>query len=249
MSYRKQLNFAPILRAVIGILVVMWVSLITGNAYADEQRYVWALQGVNLRDAPSANAKVITKLNYGDAVAILPSSEAQVPYEMSFFPKAAGQAAKPGAMPVLSGAWIKVQANGQQGYVFDKLLLRYTPIKKGEVTAKYFARIFGLTPKTTKGKGDKDGAEITTYSDHGAKKTAVEVDYYPASSGSMSYATIAGMSFEDAFVMVNAIEPPDLSSPFTYHQGKSFEYQGREGPNCQLSIDNGVVEFDWFDEP
>jgi hypothetical protein len=234
---------------VIRIFATMWIVLTMSAAQADEQRYVWALQGANLRDAASANAKVITKLNYGDMVNVLTSNVEQTPYEMSFFPKVAGQTATPDTMPVLSGTWVKVQSNGQQGYMFDKLLLRYEPIKKGEETDKYLARIFGLKAKLPNGKLGDDGAEVTTYGGGGKSKAYVEVHYYPQSSGSMSYATIPELTFEEAFVIVNAIMPPDLSSSFTYHRGTNFEYHGRGGSDCRLKLENGVVRFDWLDEP
>lgn len=236
-------------RVIARIFALTWLFLCMGAAHADELRYVWALQGANLRDAPSATAKIVAKLNYGDAVNVLPASGERVPYDMSFFPKAAGQAAKSDAMPVLSGAWVKVEANNQQGYVFDKLLLHYAPIKKGENIPNYFARIFGLTAKQPKGKVNKDGAEVTIYVGTGKNKTEVEVDYYPQSSGSTSSATIPGMSFDEAFVMVNAIMPPDLSSSYSYHQGSDFDYMGRDGSMCKLSFQNGVVSLDWADEP
>jgi hypothetical protein len=246
MSYRNELNAYRSLRTVFRILIAMSMICMMAMAQADEMRYVWALQGANLRDTASANGKVMTKLNYGDAVTVLPPSGERVPYDLSFFPKVAGQTIKPDAMPVLSGAWVKVQANGQQGYVFDKLLLRYEPIKKGEETAKYLARIFGLTEKLSKGK---DGSEISTYTAKGKNKAYVEVTYYPQSSGSTSYATIPELTFDEAFVFFNAIMPPDLSESYTYHRGDNFEYRGRGGCGCRLTLDEGAVRFDWFDEP
>lgn len=232
------------------VFVFAFGIFLASVAYADEVRYVWALQGLNLRDAASANAKVITRLNYGSAVELLPASGEHVPYEMAFFPTTAAQTIKPGTMPIISGEWIKVQAGRQQGYVFDKLLLPYSPIKKGENEEKYFARIFELTAKSSHGKRDKDGAELTVYGDPNAKNKAyIEIRDYPESSGSANSITIPNMPFEQAFIMVNALVPPDLSVAYTYRQGNAFEYQGRDACICRLNVQKNGVIFQWASEP
>lgn len=216
---------------------------------ADKSSYVWALQGVNLRDSPSASGHVITKLNYGTAVTVLAQDDNAAPYEMEFFPKIGSSTAETGAKPILSGAWIKVKANDQQGYVFNKLLLTYPPAKKNEGPESYFARIFGLTATKGAKKNAKEGTEETNYTSTGARKIQMKVILYVQSSGSVGNIFIPDMSFDDAFVLVNALLPPELGLGYTYGKGTSFEYSLRDGGAGFLKEEKGGVEVEWGFEP
>ena len=107
------------------LICLSLILVVSGQAQAasaGETLYVWAKNGLNLREQASASSAILSKLNYGAAVTIL-APEAEVKYDFPLFPSSG----KANTGVLLNGKWLKVKAGEQEGFVFDKLLLGYAP--------------------------------------------------------------------------------------------------------------------------
>jgi hypothetical protein len=216
-------------------------------APSETAQTVWAAQGMNLRDGPSASGRIVKKLVYGTPVSVLPQSDKPVAYEMEFFPKITRPASdgKPRAQVLLDGEWIRIKAGDQQGYVFNKLLLPFPPIKADEDTEHYLARIFELTARPAVNHG---GAIDTEYVSHGPRKIQLVRHESSEASAIGGEVFIPDMSFDEAFVFFNAVLPPTLDADFSYQKGALFEYQYQAPGGARLTMEKGGVRFYWQDE-
>jgi len=216
-------------------------------APSETAQTVWAAQGMSLRDGPSASAHIVKKLVYGTPVSALPQSDKPVAYEMEFFSKIARPASggKPRAQVLLDGEWIKIRAGDREGYVFDKLLLPFPPIKVDEDTEHYLARIFKLTARPAVNHG---GAIDTEYVSHGPRIIQLVRHESSEASAIGGEVFIPDMSFDEAFVFFNAILPPTLDADFSYLKGALFEYQYQAPGGARLTKEKGGVRFYWQDE-
>ena len=79
--------------------------------------YVWAINGLNLREEPNKNSKLIKKLQFGDSLKIVELT----PFK---FTNLLIREAEPEKHPIyLKSNWVKVIANGKEGYLIDGYLL------------------------------------------------------------------------------------------------------------------------------
>lgn len=104
-------------------------ALSANKVKTGETAYVWAENGVWLRDGPAVNAAQISKLVYGTAIKII--SEGNGSYS-SVAVQGVDKKDTPATYPV-SGAWREVQValnnETQKGYVFDGWLSTMPPLK------------------------------------------------------------------------------------------------------------------------
>lgn len=93
-----------------------------------EKAYVWAKNGIWLREEPAIDAKKIEKLSYGTPLNIL--SDPEGPYESVVIYGQQGRTAKYS----IAGAWRRVKVentnnDNKEGYLFDGWLLSLPPLK------------------------------------------------------------------------------------------------------------------------
>ena len=153
--------------------------------YQTQQNYyIWAAGGgVNLRAAPSDNAEVLKLLPYGTKVAVQAANHSKYPYLYKYARSVAGSGTDE---LVLSGCWVKVQANGQTGYVFSRFIQPFIPMRSDEGVFGYLERAFALKAvdkKVTRKKVD-DYTEVETFKlftskDARVKLTLIETESEP----------------------------------------------------------------------
>lgn len=92
------------LKKILAIALICNVALVT----AQQEAYVAAESGLSLRDQPDINAKMLTKLAYGDVIGILEETDKNL-------------VVLDGGEKI-SGKWVKVETNNHIGYVFNGYL-------------------------------------------------------------------------------------------------------------------------------
>jgi len=97
-------------------IVYFFLLLLTLNATAQQGvYYIAARNGLSLREQPDATSKLITKIPYGQKVAIKHITDSEHRYN------AEG----------LDGMWVSTSYNGKTGYIVDNFLLPTPPPKPG----------------------------------------------------------------------------------------------------------------------
>jgi hypothetical protein len=92
-----------------------------------EEYYNWAINGLNIRETPSANGKALGKIPYGQKLEIdLRNQEYSNYYEELFL---VGIKPDKSADIKFTGPWLKVEFNGLIGYVFGGYLSRFPSYK------------------------------------------------------------------------------------------------------------------------
>lgn len=214
------------------------------DSHPDKVRYVWSMQGLNLREAPTPDAAVIAKLEYGTPLLLLEQDEAPHAYSVEMFPAtnqlAKGCEARPEV--TLSGHWVKVKSKNKQGYVFDKLVLPYLPQKPFENLSSYTANVFDLAIKNGKGIV-KDGSTITDYVPHSERKvtmsTTVSQEY---SSGYSTEIFIPSMSFDEGVVYFFALAAPSTMWLCSSKPNESLAFHS-EYESYTITAQNGGVQY------
>ena len=151
-----------------------------------EIRYVFARSGLNLREAPSADAAVTATAPYGAQLAVLEDDAAPVPMQFEG----------------LKGHWLKVQHGDVSGYVFNGLLGRRPAPRADEEYQAYIHRVYGPVQSETKHKSPET---ITVNEDdtwraeyvlqNGARQESA--GYY---AGSFHTYTLPGTDIQEAFL-------------------------------------------------
>jgi hypothetical protein len=213
------------------------------DAHPAQVRYVWGMQGLNLREAPAADAHVVAKLEYGTPLLLTEQDAEPKTYSVELFP--AGNQLVKGCdsrpQVALNGRWIKVKTLNQQGYVFDRLTLPYLPSKQYEAWQSYIIDSFDLTKN---GKSIvKDKTDITDYLTQGTRKvTMTQSESQEYSSGYSTDVFIPDMGFEEGLVYFFALSSPPTMWNCNYKQNASFEFN-TEYENFQISAERGGVHF------
>lgn len=118
------------------LLCLLPTTLLAWPRYqAGDTLYVGASSGLNLRDAVGLEANKLGTVPYGAAVVMLQAPRDGTTFEVEELPGF-----------TISGLWIKVRYQGQEGYVFDGYLTRLPmPPQGGNRQDAYFGDIL---PKT-----------------------------------------------------------------------------------------------------
>lgn len=90
------------------ILALLFVCNITIIIAQQEEAYVAAESGLSLREQPDINAKMLSKLPYGEAIGVVEKTDKQL-------------VVLDGGKKI-SGEWVKVETRTHIGYVFDGYL-------------------------------------------------------------------------------------------------------------------------------
>jgi len=129
------------------ILVCLMALLSITLAAQDNIQYVAAKAGLNIRETPDINAKVLDKIPYAAKIS-LPDTT---------------QEAKKIVTEGMTGYWKKITYNNKTGYIIDSYLLPFAPPKAGLKTLKdYLAQLadpFG-SELVTKGGNEEVGYEL-----------------------------------------------------------------------------------------
>jgi hypothetical protein len=106
-----KLNFSII------IFLLIQSSLFLYGSDTGTQKYVWAIQGLNVRSSPNIKASIVKTLMFGDSIIILETTN--IPYTkkvidtLYFYNE-----------PIyLKDAWVKIRAGSIEGYVVNAYLL------------------------------------------------------------------------------------------------------------------------------
>jgi hypothetical protein len=132
----------------------------SASADSSQARYVWA-KNLVLRGAPDSKSAELAKLPFGSAITIISSHEAAVNYQDAVLHLYAS-ADSPAGDLVLSGQWQHVQAQQNDGWVFDAYLSRYPspqaadPVnhKEAESELDFAKRVFGVKLEQSWKAGD-----------------------------------------------------------------------------------------------
>lgn len=102
--------------------------------------YVWANEGLLMRNAPSFDSPTIMKLKYGEQIIVNEKDERDYEFVLAnsatgnktIFPKIA-----------LTGRFVKIHYNGAHGFIYDGFLSKLQPMKENEELNEYFDRTLG----------------------------------------------------------------------------------------------------------
>jgi len=126
-------------------IIVLQIFLTSNLFFANTSKdyeYVWAINGLNLREAPNTKSKVIKKLTFGDSLKII--ERTSIKYTNILIKKT-----KPEKHSIyLQSNWVKVIANGNEGFVIDGYLLDMPCPNQREQIDDYLSRMsnrFGLS--------------------------------------------------------------------------------------------------------
>jgi uncharacterized protein YgiM (DUF1202 family) len=167
--------------------------------------YVAAKTGLNIREKPDVNAKVLDKIPYAAKIVL------QEP----------GEEAKRIITEGFTGYWQKVTYNNKTGYIIDSYLLPIAPPESGTKTMKdYMAQVsalFGDKLVITKGvmeNVEEGGSQLTKQL---YKNGAEWHEYLGYEYNSMTY-FMPGLTMQQAFLLVRLI--PE----FVEYIGEKDEY-------------------------
>jgi hypothetical protein len=121
------------------LLVVFLFLSLTLIGIGQTTAYISAKNGLSLRDKPSTNGAVITKLAYGEKITITGQDSTQI------------------AVEGFSGNWLKVTSSKNSGYIVSAYTLPFPPPKAGTTSFEsYFKQISTVSGLSKTGKNPAD---------------------------------------------------------------------------------------------
>ncbi len=171
----------------------------------NDELFVWAKSGLNLRATPEPGGEVVTKIPFGSLV--LPqTSKAHWEYvQFKYFVNDNNKNADGTVSTVkLYGNWIYIKFGSHEGYVFDAYLSKIRPGAIGEMRD---SGIFGFLRSQTEllheEKSNRDG-EIG-YEKKIFKNGFVQIDYW-GEFGGQTEIVAPNFSKEEFFIMVRIMD-------------------------------------------
>ena len=217
--------------------------------YAGQALNVWA-NTANLRAAPNAEAAVVEKLSFGRAINITTVPTPAVTTPFVFYQ----DVADPTKPITLNGQWLKVKAEGNEGYIIDQLLLDYAPPHK-ESTEQYFVRTFGMKLNDsdakkikTKSVGKKSISfpKVTReYASPQAHLVFISIDGANNQYRESGTLTLKNYDFNKAMVFMTGIYP--IVQVTQYVPNQSLEYNYDKTPEtASVTKQGGDVVLKWM---
>jgi hypothetical protein len=167
---------------------------------ANDQAWVHAAKGLTLRESPDPKGKFLGLLTYGSEVNILEAADHAHTY-----------AAEKYDNWQLEGHWIKVDANGKTGYVFEGYLAPFPTIAEEpeadrELLEWFYMPFAGLKGekvihKADHSKGIVEGGYTQAFAD-GAR---FELELYEGGSSAFLHIPSAKMSLGRALVVIRSL--------------------------------------------
>ncbi len=186
--------------------IILSTQCLAINEYQFGDRlFVWAKSGLNMREAPDANSKVLIKISFGGEV-VCQSRKYWDDYlhnSQKINDKIELPSGK-SAQIELKGSWAKVKYENYEGYVFDAYLSRFKPAKKAgnaESILGYFKNEF--SPITYLEKKDsmlEYGRDKVVFSNG----IFLSHNYHP--SGSAFQMNVPDFSIEEAFLLIRYLD-------------------------------------------
>ena len=225
------------------IIVFLSGLFISGLVFASGSNYpnfskgetvsAWASNGVNLREAPNTTAPIIEKLGLGRAVTVL--SEEQIPLGAPFVFHQDSKSETPLTPITFEAAWVKVRANGHEGYVVNRLLMpNNTPNFQTELPEAFFVKTFAMKlikKESHQLKLEETGEKYVRHSRVYDSALAHleyhrdEVDY----GYEEGVLTLKNYDFEQAIVFVSGLFPIQMAPEYVPNHSLSYAYD--EVPN------------------
>lgn len=184
------------------LLVLSRTMLAIGTYTSGDTLYIWAFNGLILRNGPSLKNAGVTTIPYGAFAVVLPQNSKKKESLREF-----------GGF-ILHGSWVKIQyADSLEGFVFDGYLSKYPALKHKrsnewwkEVFLPYAANTFGK-PKHNfykNKKGDGCGACYGYKNTNKYPNGVVAVEELLEGDGGHYVFTleIPGFSFEEAYLFL-----------------------------------------------
>lgn len=227
------------------ILTIISASIFGSEYKEGDALYIWARNGVNLRDKPSINSNVIKPLKYGTKLK-LEKEYKDLKFTYTLLEKSKDEPVGP---VELHGYWIKVEADGKEGYLFNKLCLVYEPCLSYETWNElyfhnYLQKIFKLDLVDDKLEGER----YTQYFKSKNSKNELVLDNEKSNILRAEFNDI-----EEAELFFISLFQWDTSESYTTNYGiLTFNKKLGWGEefNYQISISeakDGIVEVIWVD--
>jgi hypothetical protein len=144
-------------------LIFLFPSFGISDYKSNDDLYVWAISGLNLRTQPDAKSSKIINIPYGEKVKII---DTQInTHQFSYTMSKSNQYGKSVAWEI-DGYWVQIKFGEEKGYVFDAYLGRFPTITKSAETVPY------LTLKTFKPYGKENWGGL----DNEKKETNLNFD-------------------------------------------------------------------------
>jgi hypothetical protein len=171
----------------------------TNDFQANDQTWVHAAKGLTLRETPDPKGKPLGLLAYGSEVKILETAK----------PEHAHVAEKYQGWE-LKGHWIKVDAEGKRGYVFDAYLAPFPTIAEEPEEGReeldwFYQTLSDLKGAQTPIKPNPEKGIVEGYSQAYADGSRFEFTYYEGGSTQSLEIPSSRMSLERALVVVRAL--------------------------------------------
>ncbi len=192
---------------VLTLLVVSIPVILMGQTpyYSGYKVYVWAKQGLTLRDGPSKKAQKIKSLPYGTSLIIGENEHYGKADSVVVIPAYSGKDRPQTPALYLPGYWVRVIAGPDTGFVFGGYLSAMTPfdpdmpvtgVDPGPSISAWLAQTAGVLDKRLLSEADLNYTLV--YKNH-------VVEHYHASEGGAlsQYIFPEGMSLQDGFLLLN----------------------------------------------
>jgi hypothetical protein len=117
-------------------------SFAIDSYFSGDSLYIWAKRGLSLRKVPNLNAERIAVLPFGTCVVAQSSkfSNSEDSVEVEELNAVIDQRGKALPAYLIKGSWVKVRANGKEGYVFDGYLSTLAPFDSKSTLLKKFSQ-------------------------------------------------------------------------------------------------------------
>lgn len=239
------------------ILKVMLVVIISFTCFAKEYKegdtlYVWANSGMNFRKTPSPTGEIIMPLKYGTRVEVI-KQDKRIPFSYPLFKNKEGVEAF-----ILKGHWLKVRVGEKEGYVFDKLLLKYPTCDyfNKEYVINYFKKNFGVRLVEDKLEEVKDEEDeiYNIYTMRYASKDEKTVINFDISNGYDYYSvhdigsiTVSDMEFDEAILFLSTFKGPEENYLDTMEIKEGYIYYDPTGIPSDASIckEGNEITLNW----
>ncbi len=193
----------------------------------DTMFYVAAKTGLNIREKPELNSKLIEKIPYGTRVSLLQAGESMGRIRIEN----------------MSGYWKKVSYNHKTGFIIDVYLLPVAPPVAGIKTLKeYLTQVsapFGEKLIIRKGDGNDAEAGASSLTKQLYKNGGECHEYIGYEYNSMTY-FLPGLTMQQAFLLVRLL--PEFADYI--HEKDEFILDGRKlkkrGREYEYKVDKEV---------
>jgi hypothetical protein len=223
-------------------LLIPCISFCQENGYVE---YVWARNGLNLRDAPKKTGKRLATLPYGTKVTILDDGPDGPSDAVLIIPEVTTEDGEHNAPLYLKGTWVNVCTEQDTGFLFDGYLSTMKPLKDWSKDGFQLAGIDGvehwilqsehILDKRIGGFGNMNTS--TVYSNH-----IVKYVNSGEGGGTVRFIFPLATNFNDGFLLLNLF----LGFDFTKEKLVECSYTLTIRENFIFFESTGYNEFNYW---